>query len=201
MPELRLFTTRWRPDHTVTVRAAPDWGADVGGAYDGLAWVFSVPTPPPFQFKFVLDYTTWQGGPNLTAYSAAQNDFGDDAVAFARAELPDPEEGLVSRTYFAARFDPPPEGYDVIVVGSGAGGGVLADELSDRGARTLVLEAGSYLFPSHVANLPRAHRTGTFDKHVWRLWHNPAFQYRPYVNEGAGSQYAGGVGYNLGGRT
>lgn len=48
--------------------------------------------------------------------------------------------------------------FDIIVVGSGMGGGVLADDLGDRlGAqkRILVLEAGSYLYPTHVFNLCR----------------------------------------------
>jgi hypothetical protein len=48
--------------------------------------------------------------------------------------------------------------FDVIVVGSGIGGGILADELADRvgdGKRILVLEAGSYLYPTHVYNVCR----------------------------------------------
>ena len=48
--------------------------------------------------------------------------------------------------------------FDIIVIGSGIGGGVLADDLADRlGARKriLVLEAGSYLFPTHVFNICR----------------------------------------------
>lgn len=44
---------------------------------------------------------------------------------------------------------------------------MVADALSDRGVATLVLETGSYVFPTHVANLPRAHVVGSFDKHVW----------------------------------
>ncbi|MGH2860644.1 MAG: GMC family oxidoreductase N-terminal domain-containing protein [Solirubrobacteraceae bacterium] len=36
------------------------------------------------------------------------------------------------------------ERYDVIVVGSGAGGGLIAGELSDAGRRVLLLEAGPY---------------------------------------------------------
>eukprot|EP00168_Porphyra_purpurea_P010026 TRINITY_DN2467_c0_g1_i6.p1 TRINITY_DN2467_c0_g1~~TRINITY_DN2467_c0_g1_i6.p1 ORF type:complete len:563 (-),score=132.12 TRINITY_DN2467_c0_g1_i6:453-2141(-) len=78
--------------------------------------------------------------------------------------------------------------------------GVVADALSDRGLRTLVLEAGSYLFPTHVANLPRAHRVGEFDKHVWGLFNEPAFRRQLYANE-PGSAYAGASGYNLGGRS
>ena len=50
--------------------------------------------------------------------------------------------------------------FDIIVIGSGMGGGIVADELADRGGgarRILVLEAGSYLFPTHVYN------TSSFD--------------------------------------
>jgi len=90
------------------------------------------------------------------------------------------------------------EVHDVIVIGSGAGGGILADQLSDLGLDVLVLEAGSYLFPSHIANLPRQHQIGQFDKHVWGLWDE--FQVTNYVN-GAGSGYQGGQGFNLGGRS
>lgn len=48
--------------------------------------------------------------------------------------------------------------FDVIVIGSGMGGGMLADDLADRvgdGKRILVLEAGSYVFPTHVYNISR----------------------------------------------
>jgi choline dehydrogenase-like flavoprotein len=74
--------------------------------------------------------------------------------------------GLISeRTEAQARFVPEPgadlAGADVLVIGSGIGGGLLADQLADafRRAgsprRVLVLEAGSYLFPTHVYNVSR----------------------------------------------
>jgi hypothetical protein len=50
------------------------------------------------------------------------------------------------------------EDFDIIIVGSGIGGGVLADDLADRVGqqkRILVLEAGSFLYPTHVYNLCR----------------------------------------------
>lgn len=48
--------------------------------------------------------------------------------------------------------------FDIIIVGSGIGGGVLADDLADRlgrQKRILVLEAGSYVYPTHVYNICR----------------------------------------------
>ncbi len=48
--------------------------------------------------------------------------------------------------------------FDIIIVGSGIGGGVLADDLADRlgsQKRILVLEAGSFLYPTHVYNICR----------------------------------------------
>ena len=56
-------------------------------------------------------------------------------------------------TYVGPRND-----FDVIIVGSGIGGGVLADDLADRlgkQKRILVLEAGSFLYPTHVYNFCR----------------------------------------------
>jgi hypothetical protein len=53
--------------------------------------------------------------------------------------------------------------FDVVIVGSGVGGGVLADDLAERlsknkrlkNCRILVLEAGSFLYPTHVYNFCR----------------------------------------------
>lgn len=88
--------------------------------------------------------------------------------------------------------------YDAIVVGSGAGGRTFASRLADAGRDVLVLDVGPYLFPTHVANLPRRLRIGQFDKHVWGLW--PDFKIINYINA-EGSQFAGGQGFNLGGRS
>jgi choline dehydrogenase-like flavoprotein len=52
----------------------------------------------------------------------------------------------------------PRNDFDIIILGSGIGGGVLADDLADRlggTKRILVLEAGSFIYPTHVYNLCR----------------------------------------------
>ena len=48
--------------------------------------------------------------------------------------------------------------FDFIIIGSGMGGGLLADDLADRlggSHRILVLEAGSFVYPTHVYNISR----------------------------------------------
>ncbi len=108
------------------------------------------------------------------------------------------ENGTVQQRFFAPNLDAA-HVYDVVVIGSGIGGGVLADQLADSGLDVLVLEAGSYLFPTHVGNLPRQHIFGPqVDKSIWSLWDD--FKITNYVNT-AGSTFGGGQGFLLGGRS
>src|SRR5215468_5253189 len=49
--------------------------------------------------------------------------------------------------------------FDVIVIGAGMFGGYIADKIYRRaeniGLRVLVVDAGAFLLPTHVQNLPR----------------------------------------------
>lgn len=75
--------------------------------------------------------------------------------------------------------------YDVIVVGSGMGGGILADATSDMGMRTLVLEAGPIRHLVNITDLPLPNVVESFD---------------PYELS-PGTRLTGGVSFNLGGRS
>lgn len=91
------------------------------------------------------------------------------------------------------------EEYEVIVIGSGMAGGVLADRLSDSGIRTLVLEAGGCPLETHIANLPRRNKPG-FQKHIWERWFD--FRVKNCDSGGPDNQYTDGYqGFNLGGRS
>ena len=55
-------------------------------------------------------------------------------------------------------YDGTNKDFDFIIIGSGMGGGVLADDLADRlgqSHRILVLDAGSFIYPTHVYNISR----------------------------------------------
>ncbi|MEO1619588.1 MAG: GMC oxidoreductase, partial [Cyanobacteria bacterium J06632_3] len=155
--------------------------------------------PEGLYFKFVLENLYWAFGDNLFIQPAANGiyEYGAPQIQFPPMQELIVENGAIAQMFFPPNLNEA-QLHDVIIVGSGVGGGILADQLSDLGLDVLVLEAGSYLFPTHIANLPRQHQVGQFDKHVWGLWDE--FQIQNYVN-GAGSNYQGGQGFNLGGRS
>jgi choline dehydrogenase-like flavoprotein len=202
---IRFITDAFAPNETMVLRAAGPtaWLVDLGGDYDEGAWRFELDEadyPTGIEFKFVLKPGRWMFGANLVIAPteiANPPDYTEAQVTFPPVSELVTERGVIAQRLVAPNFDPS-HVYDVIVVGSGAGGGTLASRLADAGRDVLVLEAGPYLFPTHVANLPRRLRIGQFDKHVWGLW--PDFKVVNYVNV-EGSEFAGGQGFNLGGRS
>ena len=55
-------------------------------------------------------------------------------------------------------YDGTERDFDFIIIGSGMGGGILADDLADRlgqSHRILVLDVGSFIYPTHVYNISR----------------------------------------------
>jgi choline dehydrogenase-like flavoprotein len=93
--------------------------------------------------------------------------------------------------------------FEIVVVGSGVGGGILADDLADRlgtQKRILVLEAGSYLFPTHVFNIcrfPNADVADKFECNTFWQWGDSGSQNyiheRPQLNFGGRSIFWSGL--------
>ncbi len=93
--------------------------------------------------------------------------------------------------------------FDIIIVGSGIGGRVLADDLADRlgsQKRILVLEAGSFLYPTHVYNISRIPNS-SLAKHFgcdtfWQAGYSDAQNYigeQPQLNFGGRSIFWSGL--------
>jgi pimeloyl-ACP methyl ester carboxylesterase len=81
----------------------------------------------------------------------------------------------------------PRNDFDIVVIGSGMGGGVLADALAERAGsykRILLLEAGSFLYPTHVYNSCRF-PNATLAKHygVDTFWQNGDSGSRHFIGE------------------
>lgn len=193
MVEVSLGTVRFAPGsaHVVTVRSSATGWADVPGLYADGRWRFALPDGPQ-DFKFVLDGELWENGPNRPTGGPLA--FDEAAVDFPVPRIVTESGRLAAALVPAARGHRP----QVVVIGSGMGGGVLADELADLGVDVLVLEAGSYLLPVHAGNIPRKHRVGAFSKHVWELFEQvKSVGYR----NAPGSAYVGAQAYNLGGRS
>jgi choline dehydrogenase-like flavoprotein len=200
---IRFKSLNYRPDLQVTLRNNVDgWNLDIPGIYDSDEWRFElaeVKYQQGFNFKFVLERTYWMEGQDfyLQPFNGGNYVYDEGLVRFPPITEMVVENNYVQNLFFKPNLDEN-HLFDVIVIGSGIGGGILADQLSDLGVDVLVLEAGSYVFPTHVANLPRQHQVGKFEKHIWGLFDE--FKVQNYANT-FGSQYAGGQSFNLGGRS
>lgn len=201
---IRLRTLRYRPDLQITIRtSAGNWQDDLAGNYENDEWVFRLPIAQyggTLVFKFVLEEQYWMFGPDLFLQPQAGGNYIYEGaqVTFPPVDELVVEAGYVQQKFFEPNFDEGKE-YDAIVIGSGIGGGILADQLTDLGLEVLVLDAGSYLFPTHVGNLPRQHRLErAHDKNIWALWDD--FKVTNYQNA-PGSNFNGAQAFALGGRS
>jgi choline dehydrogenase-like flavoprotein len=197
---VHFWTDQWRPTHRIAIRCAQaGWGRDIHGMYRFGGWHFELPKanyPSGITMKFVLDGSAWMHGSDRTLAENSNHHFSADEVSFD----PVPPRFIIPYDDFVLQPDKDEQDfvptivneqiqYDVIIVGSGMGGGILADQLSDRGVRTLVLEAGGLTLPSHINNLAGD-------------WENLPGKYQVLNFENKeGSEFLFGIQMGLGGRS
>jgi len=199
------------PFSEVTLRTDKDeWEInEIEGSYQNDRWIFELADPKyltGFLCKFALNRQIWSNGDNfnIPGIDNERHTFYLNQFGFGLPVQPVVELGQTQAKLFDISPPDPAdrEPYDVIVIGSGMAGGVLADQLADSGLDTLVLEAGGVPLETHIANLPRRHFPGEFRKHVWDRW----FEYQvinyDQPTDGSENDYtAGAQAFNLGGRS
>lgn len=174
--KITLFTNRYRPNHRITLRTNVDgWIRDIFGTYVFGGWNFELERsnyPQGLQLKFVLDGDYGMEGESRFVTNEFDHDFTDDLGQFpwiinapiVFSEAPPKfihdydnlrnEDDLSQQERFPGNRDESIL-YDVIIIGSGMGGGILADALSDaeRKLDVLVLDVGSVHAPTHLSNV------------------------------------------------
>ena len=91
--------------------------------------------------------------------------------------------------------------YDYVIVGSGIGGGILAEELAKNKQRVLLIERGGLVFSTHVCNTARPDfGRGTADAPEGNELVYAALKATVQTAEGS-EPYVGGPLYCLGGRS
>lgn len=198
--QIRFLTNRYAPNHKVTLRNNWDgWSRNIYGVFRDGEWVFTLDSlkyPPKFEGKFVLNDALYMQGDNISFAASEYRLFTENEVSFSdaqdvyyhgydnlRVDEDEAQQALLRSNYDEERV------YDVVIVGSGTGGGILADALTDQGIAVLVLEIGCLEFETHICNLP-----GEWDKLPGR------HEVGHFRNE-SGSKLALGAQMNLGGRS
>jgi len=95
--------------------------------------------------------------------------------------------------------------FDIVVIGAGMFGGYIADKLYRRaenvGLRVLVIDAGSFLLPTHVQNLPRLVLGGPAEQVVAANAQDPGPQNLVWGHPWHSNQAFPGLAYCVGGRS
>lgn len=201
---IRFRTNRYAPPSVLELRVTGGEGASdqsIPGTYAEGAWTFRIMMPETkrtLRCMFALDGQEYGEKSTVTLEARAGSVYEYDAYDISLTvfdELAQSRSPMMERMF---RKESSEKTFDVIIIGSGMGGGVLADQLSDLGLNVAVLEAGSLLFSTHIGNLPRPTKVGRFTKHIWELWYR--YGIKDYTR-GPGSVYQGAQGYNVGGRS
>jgi choline dehydrogenase-like flavoprotein len=215
--KFRYHTKLWQPNHLVTLRTDENgWGRDLYGVFQSGVWTFLLDRAnysDSFAAKLVLDRHQFmnEGDFSITAAKASYEIKDSAEVPSAGTDFyisfpGTPSAYVHGYDNFTALETPleqmtirsagnEEEEYDVIVIGSGMGGGIVANALSDRGARTLVLDAGGLWFPLQINELPgvdvdlaRRDELGHFDN-----LHGSSLMFGVQFNLGGRSVYWSGV--------
>ncbi|HBJ36208.1 MAG TPA: GMC family oxidoreductase [Planctomycetaceae bacterium] len=199
--KIEFKTSLWHPNHLITLRNGIDgWHRDLFGEFIGDTWTFYLDIynyRDSFDAKFVLHRTTFMNESNVHVHRGTfLYQFIDDDVSFASSPTAyrhgyDKFVSVESRIEQLSVRSPGRENedYDVIVIGSGMGGGTLADSLSDQGIKVLILEAGGMQMPIHMNELPRTEVNLVGRDEIG------------HFSRDAGEFSLGGVHFNLGGRS
>jgi choline dehydrogenase-like flavoprotein len=95
--------------------------------------------------------------------------------------------------------------FDIVVIGAGMFGGYIADKLyrrgEDIGLRVLVVEAGSFLLPTHVQNMPRLGLNSPGEQVVAVNANDPGPQNLVWGHPWHSNQAFPGLAYCIGGRS
>lgn len=169
--EIRVKTNLYAPNHSLTLRNSMDgWGRDIYGVYCKGKWLFVLLKenyPRGMEYKFFLDKAQWMDGLNFSLPAPVDVTHDETQVHFQnvapryhhgydnlRVNENEAQQSTLRKNYDDTLL------WDVIIIGSGMGGGVLADHLTDvtfngvKKPRVLVLDAGCMEYTSHVYNLP-----------------------------------------------
>ena len=210
--QVSLDTARFRPIHRITLRTSLTGAArDLVGGYWSGGWRFYLPITDfrekKWEATFYLDGVPQTSAP-LVIDGAKNSHFNESDLSFppTMERLHHDYENLrvaedwEQHNLLRSNCSPKNDGvWDVIVVGTGMGGGVLADALSDfkgKDIRVLAIDAGSFDYDTHTDNMP----TAALGRFVVEEGEN-IYETHDVITYHRANDFGGRVTMNLGGRS